>query len=235
MIEHYIYPEGDNPKEKFLAIQLNKKEYDSFQLKDFKELPKEKSVSYPRLVIGADRFISTFVIEDGAIQDYDFEDAVKVIAIGYQDYPTETYDISYGSHIDTIVYYCRRLNYTSLEIIYYTNSESDDPFIEYYGELLAGTQKNIEHKYNVLTSFANDPGKGNKYISIGNFTSLEDAGIEARNLQEKFPNAFVREYGQNPHRFYSVILGRAETISGAQELIEDAREKGIEDARISYV
>ena len=37
MIEHYIYPEGDNPKEKFLAIQLNKKEYDSFQLKDSEE------------------------------------------------------------------------------------------------------------------------------------------------------------------------------------------------------
>ena len=235
MIEHYIYPEGDNPEEKFLAIQLNKKEYESFQLKDYKELPKEKSVSYPRLVIGADRFISSFVIENGAIQDYDFIDAVKVIAVGYQDYPTEMYNIFYGTNLDTIVYYCRRLNYKTLEVIYYTNNESDDSFIEYYGELLAGTQKNIKHEYTVMTSFANDPGKGSKYVSIGNFTSLEDAGIEARNLQDKFPNAFVREYGQDPYRFYNVILGRSETISGAQELIEDAREKGIEDARISYV
>lgn len=235
MIEHYVYPEGDNPEEKFLAIQLSKKEYESFQLKDYEELPKEKSVSYPRLVIGADRFISTFVIEDGAIQDYDFTDAVKVIAVGYQDYPTEMYQIFYGTNLDTIVYYCRRLNYKTLEVIYYTNSESDDPFIEYYGELLAGTQKNIKHEYTVMTNFANDPGKGSKYISVGNFTSLEDAGIEARNLQDKFSNAFVREYGQDPYRFYNVILGRSETISGAQELIEDARKKGIEDARISYV
>lgn len=235
MIEHYIYPEGDNPKEKFLAIQLNKKEYDSFQLKDSEELPKEKSVSYPRLVIGANRFISSFVIEDGAIQDYDFTDAVKVIAVGYQDYPTEMYQIFYGTNLDTIVYYCRRLNYKTLEVIYYTNNESDDPFIEYYGELLGGTQKNIKHEYTVMTSFANDPGKGSKYISVGNFSSLEDAGIEARNLQDKFSNAFVREYGQDPYRFYNVILGKSETISGAQELIEEAREKGIEDARISYV
>lgn len=235
MIEHYVYPEGDNPEEKFLAIQLNKKEYESFQLKDYEELPKEKSVSYPRLVIGADRFISSFVIEDGVIQDYDFADAVKVIAVGCQDYPTDMYDIFYGTNLDTIVYYCRRLNYKTLEVIYYTNSENDDPFIEYYGELLAGTQKNIKHEYTVMTSFANDPGKGSKYISVGNFTSLEDAGIEARNLQDKFPNAFVREYGQDPYRFYNVILGRSETISGAQELIEDARKKGIEDARISYV
>ena len=235
MIEHYVYPEGDNPEEKFLSIQLNKKEYESIQLKDYEELPKEKSVSYPRLVIGADRFISSFVIEDGAIQDYNFADAVKVIAVGYQDYPTEMYQIFYGTNLDTIVYYCRRLNYKTLEVIYYTNSESDDPFIEYYGELLAGTQKNIKHEYTVMTSFANDPGKGSKYISVGNFSSLEDAGIEARNLQNKFPNAFVREYGQDPYRFYNVILGKSETISGAQELIEEAREKGIEDARISYV
>lgn len=235
MIEHYVYPEGDNPEEKFLSIQLNKKEYESIQLKDYEELPKEKSVSYPRLVIGVDRFISSFVIEDGAIQDYDFADAVKVIAVGYQDYPTEMYQIFYGTNLDTIVYYCRRLNYKTLEVIYYTNSESDDPFIEYYGELLGGTQKNIKHEYTVMTSFANDPGKGSKYISVGNFSSLEDAGIEARNLQNKFPNAFVREYGQDPYRFYNVILGKSETISGAQELIEEAREKGIEDARISYV
>lgn len=235
MIEHYVYPEGDNPEEKFLAIQLSKKEYESFQLKDYEELPKEKSVSYPRLVIGADRFISSFVIEDGAIQDYDFADAVKIIAVGYQDYPTEMYNIFYGTNLDTIVYYCRRINYKTLEVIYYTNNENDTPFIEYYGELLGGTQKNIKHEYTVMTSFANDPGKGSKYISVGNFTSLEDAGIEARNLQDKFPNAFVREYGQDPYRFYNVILGKSETISGAQELIEEAREKGIEDARISYV
>lgn len=235
MIEHYVYPEGDNPEEKFLSIQLNKKEYESFQLKEYEELPKEKSVSYPRLVIGADRFISSFVIEDGAIQDYDFADAVKIIAVGYQDYPTEMYNIFYGTNLDTIVYYCRRLNYKTLEVIYYTNNENDAPFIEYYGELLGRTQKNIKHEYTVMTSFANDPGKGSKYISVGNFTSLEDAGIEARNLQDKFPNAFVREYGQDPYRFYNVILGRSETISGAQELIEEARKKGIEDARISYV
>lgn len=235
MIEHYVYPEGDNPEEKFLAIQLNKKEYETIQLKEYEELPKEKSVSYPRLVIGADRFISSFVIEDGAIQDYDFADAVKIIAVGYQDYPTEMYNIFYGTNLDTIVYYCRRLNYKTLEVIYYANNENDAPFIEYYGELLGETQKNVKHEYTVMTSFANDPGKGSKYISVGNFTSLEDAGIEARNLQDKFPNAFVREYGQDPYRFYNIILGKSETISGAQELIEEAREKGIEDARISYV
>lgn len=235
MIEHYIYPEGNNSKEKVLTIQFDSKEYNSLQFKDYADLPKNYSVSYPRLVIGAPHFISTFVIEDGAIQEYDFSDAVSILAIGYQDNPMNIYNLFYGSNLDSIVYYCRKMNYKSLEVIYYANSEKDNPFIEYYGMMLAGTHKNPEKEYNIMVSYSNDAGKSKKYIALGNYSSLEDAGIKAREMQGLYPNAFVRELGQEPHRFYNVILGQSETISGAQELLDEALEKGVEDARISYV
>lgn len=235
MIEHYVYPEGNNSKEKILAIQFNSKEYNSLQFKDYADLPKEYSVSYPRLVIGASHFISTFVIEDGAIQDYDFQDAVSILAVGHQDSPINTYNIFYGFNLDSIVYYCRKMNYSSLEVIYYSNSEEDSPFIEYYGTMLAGTHKNSEKEYRIMINYSSDAGKSKKYIVLGNYSSLEDAGIKAREMQELYPNAFVRELGQEPHRFYNVILGQSETISGAQELLDEAIEKGVEDARISYV
>lgn len=235
MLEHYVYPEGNNLKEKILTVQFYKKEYESLQFKEYADLPKQYSVSYPRLVIGAPHFISTFVIENGTIQEYDFSDAVSILAVGYLDSPMNMYNIFYGSNIDNIVYYCRKMNYKSLEVIYYSNSEEDNPFIEYYGILLAGTHKNTEKEYEVMVSYSNDAGKSKKYIALGNYSSLEDAGIKARELQELYPNAFVRELGQEPHRVYNVILGQSETISGAQDLLDEASEKGVEDARISYV
>lgn len=224
MIEHYLYADND----KTIDIQLSENEFNKLKTPDINLLPERDEFNFPRLVVkyNAEEDKQIPLIEDYTLV-YDLEapdDDVIMTAVDGNN----TYHVFYGN-MDTVIYHCLNTNFKELTFIVGT-----DITIYYYGKYFAGNKDDSEAN-RCFTIRGNDPNYGTKYIVMGNFNSLEDAAIAYQDVKDDFEYSFIKEvtYGAN-RKMYNIVLEFADTLTAAQDKVNDLIAKGYGEVRISY-
>lgn len=225
MIEHYLYSDGD----KTIDIQFSENEFKKLKTPKIEELPERDKFNYPRLVVKystiTDKQIPLIedysLVYDSDAADYD----VIMIAIDGNN----TYHIFYGN-MDTVIYHCLNFNFKELTYIVGSNIT-----IYYYGKYFAGDRDDSQAD-TCFTIRGTDPNYGTKYIVMGNYNSLEDAAIAYQDVKDEFEYSFIKETGYgNNRKVYNIVLEFADTLTAAQDKVNNLINRGYNEVRISYV